>query len=202
MNVFNRIKSLFLFISLLYLTFYIPMTLTFYMPGWMELNCEWHGRCRVIGIERSENGIQELSAFFRHQGELDSFLTEKEKLHLLEVRGIFDTMFFLGLISLVIIAITYNRKKLSRFALINAAIIICLLIVLPFFGTFWRDIFHPLIFNNDLWQNNQYDLSYYIMPRVFFKYTVALLILLCFLINTVIWLGFREKKIKATENQG
>ena len=177
------------------------MTLTFYMPGWMELNCEWHGRCRVIGIERSEKGIKELAAFFRHQGELDSFLTEKEKLHLKEVRGIFDTMFFVGIVSLIMISLCYNRKQLPRFALINATIIICLLIVLPFFGTFWRDIFHPLIFNNDLWQNNQYDLSYYIMPRVFFKYTVALLILLCFLINTAIWLALREKKNKVMKKQ-
>jgi len=194
MNYLSPIRSTFLFISLLYLTFYIPMTLTFYLPVWMDINCEWHGRCRVIGIERAESGINKLAAFFRHQGELNSFLTEKEKLHLKEVRGIFDTMFFVGLLSVLAIALTYKRKLLSRFALINAVIIICLLIVLPFFGTFWRDIFHPLFFDNDLWQNNRYDLSYYIMPRVFFKYTVGLLILLCFAINIVLWLSLRKKK--------
>ena len=170
------------------------MALTFYLPAWMDINCEWHGRCQVIGIERAESGINELAAFFRHQGELDSFLTEKEKLHLKEVQGIFDTMFFVGLLSVLAIALTYRRKQVSRFALINAAINICLLVVLPFFGTFWRDIFHPLLFDNDLWQNNRYDLSYYIMPRVFFKYTVGLLILLCFAINIVLWLSLRKKK--------
>lgn len=161
----------------------------------MELNCEWHGRCQVVGIDRAESGINELAAFFRHQGELESFLTVKEKLHLKEVRGIFDKMFFIGLLSIGIIALTYKRKQVSRFAIINAAIIICLLIVLPFFGTFWRDIFHPLLFDNDLWQNNKYDLSFYIMPRVFFKYTVALLILLCFSINLAIWLSLRRKEV-------
>jgi len=159
----------------------------------MDINCEWHGRCRVIGIERAENGINELAAFFRHQGELDSFLTDKEKLHLKEVRGIFDKMLLFALLSAVIVILFYKRKLVSRFALINAVIIICLLIVLPFFGTFWRDIFHPLLFDNDLWQNNRYDLSYYIMPRVFFKYTVGLLILLCFAINIVLWLSLRKK---------
>ncbi len=194
MKVLNRTKSIFLFISLLYLTFYIPMTLTFYLPQWMELNCGLHTRCDVIGIERSEDGIKELAAFFRHQGELDSFLTQKEKLHLKEVRGIFDKMFFFAVFSLVILVATYNRRRVSRYALINAVIIICLLIVLPFFGTFWRDVFHPLLFDNNLWQNNKYDLSFYIMPRVFFKYTVALLILSCFLTNLVIWFGLRRKK--------
>lgn len=194
MKFISRIKSVGLFLSLIYLTFYVPMTFTFYLPNWMEINCNWHERCRAVGTDRSEKGIRELAAFFRHQGELASFFTEKEKQHLAEVRVIFDKMFLLGLISLLILILFYNKKKLSRFALINAVIILCLLIVLPFFGTFWRDIFHPLIFDNNLWKNNKYDLSYYIMPRVFFKYTVALLILLCFSINTAICLGLRKCK--------
>ncbi|MEM7008722.1 MAG: DUF1461 domain-containing protein [Thermodesulfobacteriota bacterium] len=192
--ILNRTKSIFLFLSLLYITFYIPMTLTFYLPNWMELNCDWHNRCRIVGEDRAEKGIQELAAFFRHQGGLESFFTDKEKTHLKEVRGMFDKMFFLGLIGLAIVAILYDRKKVRRFALINAVIILSLLIVLPFFGTFWRDVFHPLLFDNDLWQNNKYDLSYYIMPRVFFKYTVALLIAICFIINLAIWLGLRKRR--------
>lgn len=170
------------------------MSLTFYMPQWMQYNCGLHNRCEVIGIERSENGIKELASFFRHQGELDSFLTTKEKLHLKEVRGIFDKMFLFAVFSLIILTATYNRKSVSRYALINSVIIISLLVVLPFFGTFWRDVFHPLLFDNDLWQNNKYDLSFYIMPRVFFKYTVGLLILSCFAINLAIWFSFRQKK--------
>ena len=83
---------------------------------------------------------------------------------------------------------------MSRYALVNAIVIIALLaLIIPFFGTFWRDVFHPLLFDNDLWMNNKYDLSYYIMPRVFFKYTVALLVVVCFLINISIWLGLRSK---------
>jgi integral membrane protein (TIGR01906 family) len=193
MTGLKKIKGLILFVSLLYLTFYIPMTLTFYFPQWMELNCGWHNRCEQIGNERSIKGINELASYFRHQGELNSFLTQKEKLHLKEVRGIFDKMLILGLVSLVILLLAYNRKRMSRYALINAAIIVVLLIVLPFFGTFWRDVFHPLLFDNDLWMNNKYDLSFYIMPREFFKYTVALLIILCFSINIALWLGLRSK---------
>lgn len=193
MTGLKKIKGLILFVSLLYLTFYIPMTLTFYFPQWMELNCGWHNRCEQIGNERSIKGINELASYFRHQGELNSFLTQKEKLHLKEVRGIFDKMLILGLVSLVILLLAYNRKRMSRYALINAAIIVVLLIVLPFFGIFWRDGFHPLLFDNDLWMNNKYDLSFYIMPREFFKYTAALLIILCFSINIALWLRLRSK---------
>lgn len=193
MIVLNRIKALFLFVSLLYLTFYIPMSLTFYLPQWMELNCNFHNRCEMVGSERAVAGINELSTYFRHQGELDSFSTVKEKMHLQEVRGIFDRMFFVALIAFVILIFTYNRKLVSRYALINAIVVIAFSIVIPFFGTFWRDIFHPLLFDNNLWMNNRYDLSYYIMPRVFFKYTVVLLIVTCFLINIALWIGLRSK---------
>jgi len=192
----SNIKGIILFLSLLYLTFYIPMTLSFYTPQWMTLNCGWHVRCDTVGRENAEKGIKELSAYFRHQGELDSFWTRKEKLHLEEVRGIFDKMIIVGIATLILLIITYNRKQLSRFALINSIIILSLLIILPFFGTFWRDVFHPLLFDNELWQNDKFDLSYYIMPRVFFKYTVALLIISCFLINFALWIGLRGNRNK------
>jgi uncharacterized membrane protein len=189
----NVIKGTALFVSLLYLTFYVPMTLTFYTPAWMKFNCDYHKRCEVVGIEEANEGISELSAYFRHQSGLESFYTEKEKLHLKEVRGIFDKLFIGSLGALILLALTFNRKRASRFALVNTILVLSLLLVLPFFGTFWKDIFHPLMFNNELWMNNQYDLSFYIMPRQFFKYTVGLLTVLCFLINAAIWLGLRKR---------
>jgi len=190
----KAIKGTLLFVSLLYITFYIPMAVTVYTPQWMKFNCDFHKRCEVVGINEANKGISELSAYFRHQGGgLKTFYTDKEKLHLKEVRGIFDKLFILGIGALILLALTFNRKRVSRFALVNAILILSLLLVLPFFGTFWREIFHPLMFNNELWMNNQYDLSFYIMPRQFFKYTVGLLTVICFLINIGIWLGLRER---------
>ncbi len=172
------------------------MTLTFYAPQWMKLNCEWHERCQAIGFDKAYNGIDELASFFRHSGGLESFWTQKEKLHLTEVRGMFDKMLAGGAAALILLLLTYDRKRASRYALVNAAIILCLLLVLPFFTTFWRDVFHPLLFKNNLWMNNRFDLSFYIMPRQFFKYTVALLVLLSVSINVILWLVLREGKKK------
>jgi uncharacterized membrane protein len=193
----SRLKGIILFVSLLYLTFYIPMSLTFYLPYWMRLNCGWHGRCEIIGYQNAYDGIDELNAYFRHQGELVTSWTRKEKLHLKEVRGIFDGMFFAGLAALVLLLLTFDKKRASRYALINAAVILCLVIVLPFFGVFWRDVFHPLLFKNNLWMNNRYDVSFYIMPRRFFMFTVALLITVSASVNLVIWLGLRNKSESA-----
>ena len=196
MTISDRIKGTLLFISLFYLTFYIPMSLTFYAPQWMKLNCEWHERCKTIGFDKAYRGIDELASFFRHSGELESFWTQKEKLHLKEVRGMFDKMLIVGACALLLLLLTYDRKRASRYALINAAIILSLLLVLPFFTTFWRDVFHPLLFKNNLWINNRYDLSFYIMPRQFFKYTVALLVLLSVSVNIVLWLLLRKETKK------
>ena len=180
-------KPFILFVSLFYLSFYIPLTLIIYMPYWYKLNCNLHTRCEEIGYERSYRGIDELTSFFLHRGELTSFLTKKEKLHLTEVRGIFDEMFFIGIIAIILLVITFERRWISRFAIINVLIILSLLVVLPFFKTFWTEVFHPILFDNDLWKNNRFDLSFYIMPRKFFMYTMVLLIVLCSLINIALW---------------
>lgn len=196
MNILNRIKGIILFVSLFYLTFYIPMSLTFYAPQWMKLNCNWHERCKIIGYDNAYRGIDELASYFRHRGGLESFWTVKEKTHLKEVRGMFDKMLIGGAIALVLLILTYDRKRVPRYALINAAIILSLVLILPFFTTFWRDIFHPLLFKNNLWMNNRYDLSFYIMPRQFFKYTIALLIAISVSVNIVLWLGLRKGATK------
>lgn len=193
----HGVKGLVLFVSLFYLTFYVPMSLTFYSSEWMKLNCRWHERCEMIGTETAYRGMDELAAYFRHRGGLDSFRTKKEKLHLEEVRGIFDKMFVAGIAAAALLALTFDRRRASLYALLNMAIILSLLIVLPFFGTFWKDIFHPLLFKNNLWMNNRFDLSFYIMPRDFFKYTVALLIFSTAAINAFVWLWFRPRGAKS-----
>ena len=195
-NFLYSVKGLVLFISLFYLTFYVPMSLTFYSSAWMKLNCRWHDRCEMIGVDNAYRGMDELAAYFRHQGELDSFRTKKEKLHLEEVRGMFDKMFVAAIAAAVLLALTFDRRRASLYALINIAIILSLLFVLPFFGTFWKDVFHPLLFKNNLWMNNRFDLSFYLMPRDFFKYTVALLIFSTAALNAFVWLRWRPRRAK------
>lgn len=190
-----KLKNISLFLSLLYLTFYIPMAFTFYLPWWMELNCGWNDRCEIVGMERSLNGINELSSYFRHQDkDLESFFTVKEKLHLREVRGIFDKMFIIAVPAVILLSVSWDRTRFPRYSLYNAFIILALLLVIPFFGTFWKDVFHPLMFDNDLWKNNRSDLSYYIMPRQFFKHTVALIVVACYSINMLIWYITRSRR--------
>lgn len=190
----RKIKGVLLFISLFYLTVYIPLILITYLPYWYQLNCEWHPRCEQIGYERALKSIDELTAFFRYQGQLTKPWTSKERLHLAEVRHIFNKLFFGAVIAVVILGLVFDRQRASRYALINVVIIVSLLLILPFFTPFWRQIFHPLLFDNELWKNNKFDVSYYIMPRQFFMFSTAFLIVLSCLLNLSVWLGLRNRR--------
>ena len=189
----SRLRGIILFPTLFYLSVYIPLVFIVYLPYWYKFNCNWNERCDTIGYERAEKGIDDLTSFFLHKGELVSFWTKKEKLHLGEVRDIFDNMFIIAIICVICLMLTFDRLRVSRFAIVNALIIVALLVVLPFFTTFWRDVFHPLLFSNNLWMNNRFDLSFYIMPRQFFKYTTVLLIASSVILNLGIWSVSRRR---------
>jgi len=190
----NRLKGILLFISLFYLTVYLPFTFTVYVPLWYQLNCRWHSRCEEIGHERAQTGIHELTSFLRHQGELVSISwTRKEKFHLAQARDIIDRLFLVALSATVMLLLTFDRGFVPRKALVNAAVIICFLAILPIFEPFWKQFFHPLLFNNELWKNTPFDLSYYIMPDQFFKVSMTFVIAMSCLINLTIWFALRNR---------
>lgn len=191
MNLGDRLKAVGLFWALFFLSLYLPFVLVTYFPSWYHLNCQWYPHCENIGSERAISGINDLTSFFWHEGELAAFSTQKEKLHLSEVRKIFDSMFVVFVMSLLLLILTFDRRAIARCALVSMGILSFCLALSPFFTTLWRDV-HPLLFDNELWKNNRSDLSYYLMPNQFFKYTMLLLIASSFLFNVLIWFRFRK----------
>jgi len=185
-----------LFISLLYLTIYLPLAWMIYTPHWYQINCNFHDRCQRIGQANAEHAIQELTQYFRHQGQLVKRWTAKEMQHLKEVRRLYDGLLLLGFVALTVLLLIGERHKLPRYALLNIVLLLALLVVMPFFKTFWRDIFHPLMFDNQLWRNTRLDVSYYIMPHVFFRNSVILLIAVAVLENLTIWVAARYRHMK------
>ena len=170
------------------------MSFTTYSSSWYKLVCNFHNRCEKYGINNSYKKIDELTNYFIHNGVLLDKWSSKEKLHLEEVRGIFDKMFLIGIFTIIFLVV--NRKdfyNLNKFSKVNILIICCFFLIIPFFGKFWRDVFHPLIFDNNLWLNNRLDVSFYIMPRKFFKITVGFIFSFCLITNLLIYLYTRKK---------
>ncbi len=177
-------------LCLIYLSVYIPIFGVLYFPFWYEINCNWHGRCEQFGNEKATDRIHELVAYMSHVGELSgSDWTLKEKWHLEEVRRIFDCLFFAGIVAGGLLILLFNTKTIRWASIGNIVLLLCFCGILPFFGFFWRDIFHEWLFDNAFWKNNPHDVSYYIMPRVFFKHTMMLVIGIAIFINGGLFLG-------------
>ena len=192
----KTLKTAFLFLSLAYLSLYLPVAVVVYTPYWYKVNCGFHGRCDTVGSENAARGIDELVSYFRHsRRELnDYFWTDKEKNHLSEVRDITDNLALFGVIFLFVFLFTYDPGRIRRFCVANMVGICSLLLIVPFFGYFWRHVFHPLFFHNRNWLNTPRDFSYYIMPRVFFKYTLIYMIAASVLINVFLFLLVSYRK--------
>lgn len=188
----DKIKNTFFGFSLFYLTLYIPIAFMTYIPQWYIFNCKFHPRCNFIGYSNSLKYIDELTDFFLHKNPLPIDWTPKEKLHLAEVREMLDVLAIVTIICIFLLIITFNRSKISTYALINLVIILSLLLLIPFFRTFWVKIFHPLFFDNNLWKNNYLDRSFYIMPRIFFKHSMIFLITVSSLLNAFTWFFFKK----------
>lgn len=162
--------------ALLCFALWAPVAVVAYVPGWHEASCDWHDHCDRFGRAQSLTCIGELRAFLQHRGELaNAGWSAKEKAHLAEVRGMLDRWAILAALSLLVWAHADARERLraARWTLLGIASCV---IVLPFFGTFWREVFHPLLFDNRNWLNNPSDVSWWIMPRLYFQYTTGLVI--------------------------
>lgn len=181
-------------VALLVLTVYPYLALQVYTPAWYRLGCQYHQGCTVLGEARTAQGITEITRFWRHQGEPGSLWSAKEKEHLLEVRRIYDTLLIVFLLALAVFALTIDRRSLPRLALINVLVLLPSIAIFPFFKTFWVEVFHPLLFDNDLWDNTPADLSYFLVPRRFFLVSSATLVACVLLTNIVIWLVTRRPR--------
>jgi len=190
-------KKFLLFLSLFFITFYIPFVFTAYNPGWYEFNCRFNPRCGRIGYQKSFDGINELTDYFLHQNELGYKWSRKENIHLGEVRGMFDLMAIFAIISFLFLLIMLDRELLRKCSVVNIIIILAMFAVIPFFNFFWTDIFHGILFNNNYWLNTRYDFSFYIMPQKFFRITVSTILASWFFINLVIYFLLNRKSKKS-----
>ncbi len=175
------------FLGLLAFTLWLPIAAAVYLPGWHAASCDWHKRCTGYGEERARQRIDELRGFMQHRAELPAQAwTAKERAHLAEVRTLLERATLLALLGALIFFHAQARQRAAVARAAMLAVAACV-IVLPFFGTFWREIFHPLLFDNLMWKNYPADTSWWVMPRLYFQYTTGMVIgvatLLCALLR-------------------
>lgn len=174
-----------------------------YTGAWsFQLNCAWHDSCAGVHPDFVRLHGENLSAFYRHQGLLTGAWTEKEVGHLTEVRGMLDGMLVALLLMVPMLIGLWQWQRVRRAASINLLLIAAALLTLPFFGAFWSQVFHPLLFDNLLWKNTPMDASWYVMPRVYFRSATAYTLLWLLLINAAALLLSRRQKRRQGSEEG
>lgn len=169
-------RTLLSLVGLFAFALWLPIAAITYVPGWHANSCDWHPRCTNYGVERAQVRIEELRTFMQHRGELPATeWTDKERTHLAEVRGMLDKFAIAAFLGAAVFFHGNARERAQTARVAMLAIGACV-IVLPFFASFWREVFHPLLFSNNLWRNYPEDTSYWVMPRIYFQYTTALVI--------------------------
>lgn len=173
----NRLTNhLLSWLGLMAFALWLPIAAATWLPGWHAASCDWHSRCDEYGPDAAQQRIGELRSFMQYRDALPPMAwSDKEMAHLTEVRAMLAGFTLFALLGGLVFAHAdaATRGRVARWAMLTAAACV---IVLPFFGSFWREVFHPLLFDNTLWKNNQDDTSWWIMPRIYFQYTTALVI--------------------------
>lgn len=196
---------------LLFWLFCLPLALVIYTPASYQLNCHWNERCAKI--DDPERAISDITGFFRHQQALATPWSSKEQRHLAEVRGIYDGVFTLFALVTLLFALdlwccrrtpSQGARRYRRYALlslnITAGILFAMLLITPFFNFFWMEVFHPLVFSNELWRTTPQDVSWYLMPKAFFLRIILFLLVTTILLNLLLvrWLPKPLEKIADT----
>ena len=114
----------------------------------------------------------DLILYFLHLSALDSAVwSAKEVAHYGDVRSIIDWFNYYLVISIIFVGLNFRKINLSNLKFVSSKlkyIILLPLVVLPFFSYFWDNVFHKIMFSNDLWIMVPTDLSYHIFYYDFF----------------------------------
>jgi len=187
------LRRLVLGISLFYVTAWLPLAFVVYLPTWYHLSCHWNPRCEVLGEARTTQAVTELTRFFRHAGSLETRWSAKERQHLAEVRTIYDRLALGAVFALAGLVLSFECRTARCAALVNVVLVAAVLVVIPVFRPFWMNVFHPLLFDNQLWRTNRFDLTWYITPVVYFQWTIVFLVGAVVALNLGVWLLCRRR---------
>ncbi|MAV14899.1 MAG: TIGR01906 family membrane protein [Chloroflexi bacterium] len=158
-----------------------------------------------LSLEKiKEINLEIRSYFFNEEELLDiDIYSDKEILHMKDVKSVMNFIFDLGKILSIVFCILafvlYSYFRIYIYKLIFYSLSL-FLSILMFLGTsfllFFQElfiIFHEIAFNNDLWilnPNEDYLLMMY--PEDFFRDVAILILVTSFILNVIVYILFRS----------
>lgn len=168
-----------------------------FATSWYEFNCSFHDRCPnldPVGVtERARN----MGQFFLHREALAPDWDPRGAAHLADVRDIYDRLAVVAVVAAILLALLLSRQPAHLVPFSRGAfwlLIVCVFAVLPAFGLFWEKVFHPALFDNDLWRTRPSEILWSLSPRVFFRNSAIALLCSSALLTLILWwLGKRVR---------
>lgn len=200
----NKIKKYCTASALFYIALYLPLTITVYSTPWYSWNTNESTRV-YLGTQTIKTAHKNLTRYFLHQEQLHAdFWSKKEILHMKDVRKIYDTLFLIAIICIMYLTICTNPfqktdkkwvQTLQRIHKKNIYIPLIFLLVIPFFANFWSNVFHAVLFSNDLWVMTPKDLSYHLFPLDFFIKSLLGIVVLAMTLHYIMYY-YTKKTLK------
>lgn len=130
-----------------------------------------------------------MGRFFLHLEPLSSAWDERGSAHLEEVREIYEILAVIAVLAAVSLMffLFYDPSLLGPAGMLAFFTVLATLVIIPLFGPFWTKVFHPLLFDNDLWRTRPGEVLWSLTPRIFFRNSAVILISLSALLNLLAW---------------
>lgn len=175
--------------ALLLVTLALALLPLIFSTGWYRYNCDFHQRCNNLGTQGVEQRAANMGRFFLHQEPLAASWDSRGRAHLEDVREIYKVLAIVALGAAALLSVMLWQEP-SRLGPAGRGALLVMLgttIIIPLFGPFWEKVFHPLLFNNDLWRTRPGEILWNLTPRVFFRNSAIALIGTSALLNLLAW---------------
>ncbi len=167
-----------------------------FSSSWYRFNCHFHERCGNLDPPGLESRVDNMGQFFLHREPLAADWDPRGAAHLEDVRVLYGQLALVAIASAVLLAalLLQRPQSLAGFARGALLLLLCSTLILPVFGLFWEKVFHPALFDNDLWRTRPGEVLWSLTPRVFFRNSAAMLLTLSASLCALLWwLGARRR---------
>lgn len=137
-----------------------------------------------------------MGQYFLHREPLAEDWDARGAAHLEEVRTLYERLAMVAAAAALGLGMLLLSRPAELAAYARGAtylLLFCAVGILPVFGLFWEHVFHPALFDNELWRTRPGEVLWSLSPRVFFKHSaMALLGCSCALCAFLWWFGRRR----------
>ena len=193
------LKSLFFRANSIYVLLYMPFSILVYSPYWYLINTVQYSPSQHAVVQEA---IQNITDYFMHFDKLHSHIwSSKEILHFQEIRSIYDALFVMLCISLVICLVFVRKSTLQAVTSTRAIycyglfIAITTALIVTSFKPIWSFL-HKVSFNNNYYIYTKHDMSAVLFPHAFFQNSIMLILfsfIVCLLLIRLV-LRFIDKR--------